>query len=343
MKIELLNLKKSHKEHECLFEDNHKSTDKKLKIRTTDGWRTIDSPYDPENEANQVLNANLDSPGAVILVGAGSGYLIKEVLKRGIKDITLITPYRVIAEKNAEILSDYKHIDGNSVLIVADSFDGRLKKIINQLFERHQKISMIFHPRETKTYPELFNPLSVYLETLNEPVEICCTEKKIKRVLFPCSGQIIEKEIINEFKKRGVEVFDIDSFNGKRLDHKKAWKIINEYKPDLIMSTNNKGSDIEGFIPTACFFSGVKWATWFLDDPRFIVSKNEIFSPQNRHGFCWDVSGTEALNDMNFSNAALLPLATDPEMFYPGKGDESLAGRIIYVGSLEISSAERSA
>ena len=37
----------------------------------------------------------------------------------------------------------------------------------------------------------------------------------------------------------------------------------------------------------------------------------------------------------------MLPLATDPEMFYPGEGDEKLEVRIIYVGSPGFGNEER--
>ena len=51
MKIELLNLKNSYKENEYIFDDNNRSSNMILKIKTSYGWRTIDSPYDPEEEA----------------------------------------------------------------------------------------------------------------------------------------------------------------------------------------------------------------------------------------------------------------------------------------------------
>ncbi len=333
MKIELFNFKKSNKEYEYIFEDTDESTNKILKIRTKTGWRTIDSPYCPEEEARQTLGNSFYNQTSIMMIGAGSGFLISEVLKKGIKDITLITPYRVIADSNLKVLSEYRNLDGNVNIIVADTFNDSLKEKLGKLFKKNRKIKSIHHPREIITLSSMFNPLTVYLEWLNNPVDICDSKNSINRVLFPCSGQIIEKEIIKEFKKRNIEVFDIDSFAGKRLDHKKALEIISEYKPDLIMSTNNKGSDREGYLPAVCCLAGVKWATWFLDDPRFIISKNEIFDYQKRFGFCWDISGVEALNELGFSKSKMLPLSTDPEIFYPGQGHENLESRIVYVGS----------
>jgi spore maturation protein CgeB len=312
-----------------------------LKIKTSSGWRTIDSPYDPEEEAVKSLGNSFDSQISIVLIGAGSGYLLTEILKKGINDIVLITPYRAVAEQNYSILSDYESRDGNAYIILADVFDINLQKRLSETLEQRNIKKVVFHPRESKTFPQFFNPLSVYIESLNKKINFKRQQNCIKRVLFPCSGQIIEKEIIKEFVKRGVEVFDTESFNQRKIDPKSAWEIISRYEPDLIMSTNNKGSDFEGYIPAVCSMSGVKWATWFLDDPRFILSKNEIYEEQNRYGFCWDVSGTEALTEIGFGNISMLPLATDPDMFYPGEGDEKLEGRIIYVGSPGFGNEER--
>ena len=55
-----------------------------LKIKTSAGWRTIDSPYDPEKEAAKSLGNSFDSQISIVLIGAGSGYLLTEILKKGL-------------------------------------------------------------------------------------------------------------------------------------------------------------------------------------------------------------------------------------------------------------------
>jgi hypothetical protein len=128
MNIELLNLKKSYKENEYMFDDNNKSSNMILKIKTSYGWRTIDSPYDPEEEAVKSLGNSFDSQTSIILIGAGSGYFLTETLKKGINDIVLITPSRAVAEQNYSMLSDYELTEGNAYIILADLFDINLQK-----------------------------------------------------------------------------------------------------------------------------------------------------------------------------------------------------------------------
>lgn len=341
MKIELLNLTKSYKVNKYIFDDNNRSSNLILKIKTSSGWRTIDSPYNPQEEAVKSLGNSFEEQTGVVLIGAGSGYFLSEIIKKRINNIVLITPYRAVAELNYSILSNFESIDGNAVIILSDEFDINFQKIISKIIEKRNFKKIIFHPRESKTFPQFFNPLSVYIDSLNNNIKFIRQDNSIKRVLFPCSGQIIEKEIIKEFVKRGIDVFDTESFNQRKIDSGSAWEIISRYEPDLIISTNNKGSDFEGYIPAVCRMARIKWATWFFDDPRFILSKNEIFDGQNRYGFCWDVSGAEALTEIGFRNISLLPLATDPDMFCPGEGDEDLEGRIIYVGSPGFGNEER--
>ena len=182
MKIELLNLKNSYKENEYIFDDNNRSSNMILKIKTSSGWRTIDSPYDPEEEAAKSLGNSFDSQISIVLIGAGSGYLLTEILKKGINDIVLITPYRAVAEQNYSILSDYESRDGNAYIILADVFDINLQKRLSETLEQRNIKKVVFHPRESKTFPQFFNPLSVYIESLNKKINFKRQQNCIKRI-----------------------------------------------------------------------------------------------------------------------------------------------------------------
>jgi hypothetical protein len=83
-------------------------------------------------------------------------------------DIVLITPYRAVAEQNYSILSDYESRNGNAYIILADIFDINLQKRLSETLEQRNIKKVVFHPRESKTFPQFFNPLSVYIESLNK-------------------------------------------------------------------------------------------------------------------------------------------------------------------------------
>jgi len=333
MKVELLKLKNSWIEDEYFFEDDNSSLQKTLKIRTRDGWRMMDSPYDPVREAREIVGSVADDCSRVLLIGAGSGYVVEALLQKNFNEIMLITPYRVIAERNAALTAKYPNGGNRLFLIVVDVFDERVRHYVNGFLENSDPAKIIVHPRECRTSSEIFNPLTVYVSSLRKQVIPLPAQQEINRVLFPGSGQIIEKEIIRALRKKGAEVIPVNAYSEKRVDVDEAVALVAEVRPDLVLSTNNKGSDRNGFVPSACANANVGWATWFLDDPRFIISKNEVCAGQKRYGFCWDHSGIAALNEIGFSDPVSLPLATDPELFYPGDGVGALEGRVVYVGS----------
>lgn len=333
MKVELINFKNSYKENEYLFDDDNRSSQMVLKVRTRDGWRTMDSPYDPVKEARESLGSGAVFCKRVLMIGGGSGYFIQELLKKGVQDIMLITPYRVIADQNAGFARKYARPGVKVFVIVADVFDRKIKDLARAFLTGDAETKVIIHPRESRTCSNIFNPLSVYVSSLQKQVKCLSNRREIKRVLFPGSGQIIEKEMIQAFQKSGAEVSAVAACSDKYIRPEQVMSFLSEFKPDLVVSTNNKGSDREGFIPSACVNAGVRWATWFLDDPRFMVSKTEVEKEQQRYGFCWDYSGIKALGEIGFKHVMPLPLATDPELFSPGAGDPDLAGRIVYVGS----------
>lgn len=311
-----------------------------VKMKTTSGWRIMDSPYDPIGEAQAAFGDEIDPESEVFVLGIGSGFIASELLNREVSTITLITASHVLAERSNRILSEYSDNKKKITIIVITALKDSLLSLLNALIEDKSKLKIITHPRETKAYPSLFNPLTVYLSSWTTPVNRR-PHKHPKRVLFPCAGELCEPEIQKDLLRKGIKVITIESFSNRNIQPRQAWDLICQHEPDLILSTNNKGSDREGLVPEACECAAVPWVTWFLDEPRFIVTHGEISDRQKRFGFCWDIAGIEACQKLGFKKAALLPLATDPDHFSPGQGDESLNHRIVYVGSPSFGNEER--
>lgn len=301
-------------------------------IKTEFGWRTMDSPYDPLGEARQIIAKNLSPESRLLLVGVGSGFIAEEFIRQGISDAVLITGSPVLGRKNFDMFAEYKLRQLNIKVIVASVLCDSLISHIDDFCAVKSALKVIIHPRETKAFPLLFNPISIYIQSVIYPI-LRKPFNPPKRVLFPTSGQLLEPEIYKELAAREIDVIAVESFAGKNISPIKAWEVVKQSEPDLVLSTNNKGSDPMGLIPDACAQAGVPWATWFLDQPRFIISQKEIGQRQKRFGFCWDISGVEACKDLRFAKIKLLPLATDPAIFSPGKGIDGLSGRIVYVGS----------
>lgn len=322
--------------HACNYQTSDQMA---FKIKTGNGWRTIDSPYDPHGEINRLIGTKFQPDVKAIALGAGSGYLIPALLRRGVSCMLVITGSRTLARRNAE-MPDCADASNDIHIIVAAELNARLLGYLEAFFSDTGPVQVIAHPREPGIYPRLFNPLAIMLENLQMPYRRSA-QRSPRRVVLACSGQIIEPEVKKAFLEQGAEVEEINSYAGKTINAHHAWHLIHTHKPDMVFSTNNKSSDRLGLIPEACHQAGIPWATWFLDDPRFIVAPSEMAGTQERYAFCWDAAGMDACRQLGIRRAALLPLATDIAHFTPGYGRAELRDRIVYVGSPSFGNEQR--
>ena len=303
------------------------------RIRTSRGWRTLDSPYDPYKDARRAAGPPDPASADMLLLGAGSGFYVSHLLQRPINDMLIITASRALAEKNIAVLETAQRNEGRCTVIVTARLNEKLLSAISEFMCSHVDARIICHAGEMKAFPELFNPIALHAFSRAHPFAHR-PRKTIKRVLFAYSGRdLIEPEIHSEMERRGLDVITAGSYRGKNISPADAWKILGRTKPDLVFSQNNNGSDRNGFLPGACQCAGIPCATWFFDDPRFIVFPEETGDRRSRFCFCWDSTGIDACNELGFENKALLPIGTDPSIFFPGAGDPSLQGRIVFVGN----------
>lgn len=311
-----------------------------IKVKTKDGWKAVDSPYEPLLEAREITERINPSVEHVLMLGAGSGFVVRELSTSTVSDIMIITGSRVLAEKNRDIFLKNDITTGSVSILYSREFSDELEIDIRNFLSNHPDAYIILHPREYKAFPYLFNPLLMLVHQVKDPLTKR-NNRLPEKILFPSHGQIIEPDLHDAFKRMGIEVIKVESFAHNGIDHQKAWDILSAHDPDFIFSTNNKGSDKNGFIPEACARSGIPWATWFLDEPKFLVTKDEIRAGQERISFCWDIAGVEPCRELGFTNVELLPLATNERLFFPGEGDPSLVNRIVYVGSPSFGNEEK--
>ena len=340
MAINLINLCRKKIKEEYREEIHAGSLRKVFSIKTDFGWRSMDSLYDPVGEASAAVGELNVAETKAIVLGAGSGFIGIELLQSGITDILMITASNVLAINNIKVLSIHCEGQNKIDIIIATSVGENLISCVRKFAEGCADLRIVCHPRETKAFPHLFNPLSIFLQSLIFPISKEPYRSPI-RVLFPNSASLFEPEIYSELIKRGCEVFSVESFVDSNISSRKAWDMICKYKPDLVLSTNNKAADMNGLIPDACSVAGIPWATWFTDEPRFIVSQKEMRKQQKRFAFCWDKAGVESSQHLGFQHVELLALATDTSRFTPGKGIESLNGKIVYVGSPSFGNEDR--
>jgi len=303
-----------------------------LKIKTKDGWKSIDSPFDPVREACEMLGATGTARSDYLVLGAGSGYVARELINRRAKNCLMITGAAILAQRNKSIIQNTANGSEEFTLICSPDIENEIFNRIHDFFDNHPNAGIVVHNRETKAFPALFNPLLIYLESLRMPLP---KKKKFipNKILFPMQGQIFEPDLQQELALQGIEVIPEASFANAGMNQQKAWDMLCRYAPDMIFSINNRGADRNGFITEGCLHAGIVWATWFLDQPMFLVNDNETRPEQNRFAFCWDMAGVEPCRTLGFGTVELLPLGTNHRLFTPGAGRNGLDGRLVYVGS----------
>ena len=313
-------------------------------LNTPDGWKTVDSPWEPRGEAKRALDRDAGDSASMLVLGCGSGFFAEELIARKVKSALLVTGSRVLAQRTVERLEKAGGVpDGIDLRIVAGvDADAVWGEEIADWIGSHTDAAVLEHPRERLVFPALFGALAVRLELHRHSAGVRKSSvKKPKRVLLLGRGGLMEKEMRRALESEGIKVDLADPVAGEPLSVAKAVSLIDQHSPDVVLSTNLLGSDPGGLLPELCQQLGIGWGTWLLDDPRFLIGPAEAMGAgRDRVAFCWDSNGIDGWSELGFTHAEPLPLATDPEAFKPGEGDPELTGRVVFVGSPRFASAE---
>lgn len=109
-------------------------------------------------------------------------------------------------------------------------------------------------------------------------------------------------------------------------------KIIQQEKPDFILSVNMKGFDSTGEIGRIAKRMSIPILVWFVDDPHPILLNQQSPDYSDMIAFCWEKTYLTFLKESGFSRVSYLPLACDPSMFtyIPG---QTIVTQLGFVGT----------
>lgn len=159
------------------------------------------------------------------------------------------------------------------------------------------------------------------------------------KLLFYRYGSICEPDMIEEFKRLGIEVKTIDiEVTDKKASLEKRVDIITEtLKKDtflFVFSVN-----FYPFVSDICKIFNIPYVSWVVDSPVYELFSKQITNENNRV-FCFDRKQSEYIKPYNPDNIFHLPLATNVERWDRVISDISAADRkkfnadISFVGSL---------
>ncbi len=139
-----------------------------------------------------------------------------------------------------------------------------------------------------------------------------------QRVFFLRQGFFLEEECLRAFKTLGLCVQEFQV--GQEWDSTMASRLLTglvEFLPDFLFSINHIGFDKSGWLTEILKESRLPAATWYVDNPDFIVRAY----PENVSDwvavFVWDKHYVSGLRDMGFPSVTYLPLAVDTRLFRP--------------------------
>jgi hypothetical protein len=305
-------------------------------LETRTGLKAIDSPYEPRGEAQRnLMKSGCKSDLPTLLLGSGSGYFSRVIAEERFAPALCVTRSRALLKANEKRLHSRFPEGDEDVSIVADDDPGRIwREDILPFLIQHPDCTIVRHPREPRAFPGFYGALDLYIARWQSGKTDLSPTSNIRRVLFIGAEALFEKELVAEITRRDIHVERIPQSDIQRLTAKSALELLETHRPDLVLSTNCRGSDEVGILPEACEQSGVCWATWLLDDPRYLLKPEEIEGAgRQRIGFCWDLNGIDGWQRAGFQNAHILPLATDDTLFKPQPGFDDLTGRIVFIGS----------
>ncbi len=262
MPVRLIDLLPAGHEEEVREEESRHGGRAVVSLRLKRGWQSIDSPYDPEGEAGSILGDEISSGDSLIILGAGSGFVASALAERGVRDAVLITGSRLTAEKTRARLSISPEDGCRIVVVAADDAERVWRGLLREFAELNPGAVRRVHPREAAAFPALIGGLEIRLAGLENPGRRP-SRNPPETVLFAGSGGLLEREMKAEFSRRGIEVAEVPPFAGGRTAAEEVWRVLDRYTPDLVISTNNLGSNKERFLIQR--FSGhilVRVDTW---------------------------------------------------------------------------------
>ena len=152
--------------------------------------------------------------------------------------------------------------------------------------------------------------------------------KKPRVVVIQELGYFLDRELVE-----GCTNFDVMPwYFAKTSDPIKNFlEIINQFKPDFILSVNLKGCDQGGVLFDLIENLKVPLAIWFLDNPDYLLREFKGELPVNTNVYIWDSSWKIGLQSRLNRPVNFLPLATSH--FFEKNSNFDSNGPTSFVGS----------
>ncbi len=139
-----------------------------------------------------------------------------------------------------------------------------------------------------------------------------------RRIFFLRQGFFLEEECARAFRNLGLTVQEFqvgESWDGQLVSRLLTGLV--DFLPDFLFCINHLGFDKNGWLTSFLKEACLPAATWYVDNPDFIIRAY----PENVSDwvalFVWDQHYLAGLKEMGFPWVTYLPLAADTHLFRP--------------------------
>jgi spore maturation protein CgeB len=139
-----------------------------------------------------------------------------------------------------------------------------------------------------------------------------------QRIFFLRQGFFLEEECLRAMRNLGLCVQEFQV--AEAWDSALAARLLTgltEFLPDFLFSINHIGFDKSGWLTSILEESRLPAATWYVDNPDFIIKAYPENVSEWVAVFVWDQHYVADLESLGFPRVTYLPLAADTRLFRP--------------------------
>jgi spore maturation protein CgeB len=139
-----------------------------------------------------------------------------------------------------------------------------------------------------------------------------------RRIFFLRQGFFLEEECLRAFRNLGLTVQEFqvsESWDGALAS--RLLRGLVDFLPDFLFCINHIGFDKSGWLTALLKDAHLPAATWYVDNPDFIIRAYPENVSEWVAVFVWDQHYVANLKALGFSMVTYLPLAADTRLFRP--------------------------
>jgi spore maturation protein CgeB len=292
--------------------------------------KTLHSIYDPEAEASRLVSSfEFSGKGLLIVLGLGLGYHVGELTKRYPETEIIVVE---AAPEIHKLAQEYgPKLDDRVEIITGLPAVEVIRRITKRQIEKgFVPISIFSLSSAISAFPDYYRPILTSLKNttsvrLWEKLRYPKFREESLKVLLIDSDYFLLREIEKALRSLGHKVVKIPVFS--KAGSKEGYindneglisrfiEVILNFKPDFLLTINHLGFDEEGIL-TALFQSiEMPVASWYVDNPNFIVKAFDKNVSSYVSLFLWDGSYISDMKTIGFESVRYLPLGTDEKVF----------------------------